>query len=325
MYNLKDIKTVHLEVTSRCQASCPMCVRNIHGGIENPWLVLNEISLDQFKEWFPAEFIQQLDKLYMCGNTGDPIVAKDTLRIFEYLRNINPTMQLSMNTNGSAQNVNFWQRLAILDVVVRFGIDGMYDTHSLYRIGTHWDKIIENAQTFIDEGGTAIWDMLIFDHNKHQVEQCRQLSINLGFAEFVTKNTSRFKDGVHHVLDKTGKTTHILHPSIKSKQIYNLLHTNEEPCVINCKVKTEKSIYVNAHGEVAPCCWLDFSGVPPLNLSLINYKDNNFKNPSLKNDSLLEIFNSRFFETIEASWDNPLRQCSRQCGTVDKFKEQFND
>jgi MoaA/NifB/PqqE/SkfB family radical SAM enzyme len=51
MYNLEDITTIHLEVTSRCQASCPMCVRNIQGGILNPWLEEEDISIDQFKEW----------------------------------------------------------------------------------------------------------------------------------------------------------------------------------------------------------------------------------------------------------------------------------
>mgnify|MGYP000270098906 CR=1 FL=1 len=52
MYNLEDIKTVHLEVTSRCQASCPMCVRNVQGGMDSPNLKLTEITLDNFKKWF---------------------------------------------------------------------------------------------------------------------------------------------------------------------------------------------------------------------------------------------------------------------------------
>ena len=108
MYNLSEIKKVHLEVTSKCQASCPMCARNIQGGIENPLISIIEITLEQFKEWFPVNFIQQLDRLYMCGNLGDPIIAKDTLPIFEYLRITNPNIELSMNTNGSAKGWDFW-------------------------------------------------------------------------------------------------------------------------------------------------------------------------------------------------------------------------
>lgn len=326
MYSLNDIRTIHLEVTSRCQASCPMCTRNIQGGIDNPWMELSEISLVQFKDWFSQDFIRQLDRLYMCGNTGDPVVAKDTLDIFKYLRNVNPDIQLSMNTNGSARSTSWWKELAQTGVRVRFGIDGMGDTHQLYRVGTDWNAIIENAQAFISAGGHAVWDMLVFDHNKHQVDDCKQLSVNLGFDEFVVKHTSRFKDGFQPVLTKDGKTSHILYPSIKSKTITNLVTTYkpDENKVIHCKVKDEKNMYVNAKGDVGPCCWLDFLGVPPMGFAFVDYKDRGFVNPNLTDYTLKEIFASKFFDKIESTWNNnPLRQCSKQCGKVDKFNEQF--
>ena len=82
MYKYKDIKTIHLEVTQNCQASCPMCDRNMNGKGINPHINLDELSLLDCVDIFPPEFIKQLDTMYMCGNLGDPIVAKDTLEIF---------------------------------------------------------------------------------------------------------------------------------------------------------------------------------------------------------------------------------------------------
>ena len=322
MYNLQDIKVIHLEVTSKCQASCPMCVRNIRGGVDSPDLKISEITLYQFKKWFSVDFIKQLDKVYMCGNTGDPILAKDTLSIFEYLRTVNTELELSMNTNGSARDMKFWQGLAELKVTVRFGIDGMNDTHSLYRIGTDWDKVIHNAQTFINNGGYAVWDMLIFDHNKHQIDACKQLSCNLGFAQFVTKNTSRFQNDNLAVLNKDGTTSHILKPSIKSKQITQKLV--EQKSVITCKVKTPGSLYISAEGKIAPCCWLDFNAVSSDAPSHADFIGKGFNNPNLHIQDLKQIFDNDFFTTIEQSWtNNPLRACVRQCGKVDKFNEQF--
>ena len=70
MYKLENIKDIHLELTSKCQARCPMCPRRVNGGILNPIMSLNEITLEQFKEWFSDEFINQLDSLFMCGNLG---------------------------------------------------------------------------------------------------------------------------------------------------------------------------------------------------------------------------------------------------------------
>lgn len=322
MYKLNDIKSLHLEITSRCQASCPMCVRNIQGGLDNPYLILNEITLEQFKEWFPQNFIKQLDKFYMCGNTGDPIVARDTLDIYKYIRQTNPEIHLSMNTNASARNKDWWNELSKVNVIVRFGIDGLADTHELYRIGTNWNKIIENANSFIQSGGYAIWDMLIFQHNLHQVESCEQLSKKLGFKQFVSKNTSRFKNDRHIVLDCNSKVSHIIYPSLKSKNITKLIEESDKH-IINCKVKKEKSLYVNAHGVVNPCCWLDFAGVTPTSTSMIDYQ-NKITPFDLKTTTLEEIFNTNFFEQIEDTWENdPLLQCKKQCGKLDRFNEQF--
>jgi hypothetical protein len=323
MYNLEDIKTVHLEVTSRCQASCPMCVRNIQGGVDSPNLRLSEITLIDFKEWFPVNFIQQLDRLYMCGNTGDPIMAGDTLEIFKYLKETNPKIDLSMNTNGSARNQQWWQDLANAGVKVTFGIDGLEDTHSLYRIGTNYKQILRNARAFINAGGVAEWHMLIFEHNVHQVEDCKELSKALGFSKFVSKNTSRFQSDNLEVLNKDGTVSHILKPSVKSKQI--TVKLEQQQPIINCKVKEPGSLYISAEGKVAPCCWLDFNAMPSNAPSYADFIDKGFANPNLHIHDLTVIFKSSFFARIEETWTGtPLRACSRQCGTVDKFNEQFS-
>lgn len=329
MYNIGDIKTLHLEITSRCQASCPMCARNIQGGVDNPFMTVTEISLEQFKEWFPVDFIKQLARVYMCGNLGDPIIAKDALAIFEYIRSVNPDTTLSMNTNGSARTTKWWVELAKLNVVVRFGIDGLARSHVLYRVGTDWQKIIDNAVAFINAGGHAVWDMLVFDHNKDEVNECRNLATKLGFKSFHSKNTSRFHNNSLQVLDKTGKITHTLYATDKSKtiaiKIAEYANTpSEEKKVIRCKVKEEKSLYISATGNVVPCCWLDTEWMPPHGFSKVDYMDNIGRHLKLTEYSLQEIFDSDIFKEIEQTWSNtPLRECSKQCGEVDKFNEQF--
>jgi MoaA/NifB/PqqE/SkfB family radical SAM enzyme len=329
MYNLNQIKAIHFEPTSRCQASCPMCARNFQGGIENPFLILEDISLDQFKKWFPKKFISQLDRFYMCGNVGEPILAKDTLEIFEYIRTVNPNINLGMNTNGSARTVDWWKRLAkVFDNkgYVRFGIDGLADTHKLYRIGTDWNKIIENASAFISAGGLGIWDMLVFDHNKHQIDECEKISKDIGFKEFAIKHTSRFKEEHIHVLTRSGKTSHFIYPSDRSKNFTKDFsnYKIEENRTIHCKVKQELNLFINAHGNVFPCCWLDIDALPPMSLSRVDYLDRGFQIPSLNKMSLEEIFDSQYFDLIEKTWnENPLRECSKQCGKIDKFNAQF--
>ena len=46
--------------------------------------------------------------------------------------------------------------------------------------------------------------------------------------------------------------------------------------------------------------------------------------PNLNNNSLTSIFESGFFNKIEATWENnPLAECSKQCGNFDKSGAQF--
>ena len=222
MYDYEDIRTVHLEITEKCNAACPMCARNINGGEDNPWLQNAELSLTDIITIFPDQFIQQLNHMFMCGNYGDPIVAKDTLKVFKHFRSVNPTIYLSMNTNGSARTKQWWKDLAEVigtDGYVIFSIDGLEDTNYLYRKNTNWDKIMENAKSFIDAGGIAHWEYIVFEHNEHQVEEARRLSEQMGFQKFQVKTSSRFFSSVAgstksyiKTLDRTGMEIVIREP-----------------------------------------------------------------------------------------------------------------
>jgi len=326
MYRYQDIKDIHLEITSKCQAKCPMCPRRISGGPLNPFIKLDEITLDVFKKWFELDFIKQLDSLFMCGNLGDPIVSKDTLEIYQYLREVNPNIRLAMHTNGSARDPEWWQRLAQLKVKVTFGIDGLADTHHLYRISTDFNKIIENAQAFISAGGVAKWHMLVFAHNEHQIEQCRAMSKDIGFVDFSIKHTSRFKQDYLQVIDDMGRPTHRIQPTQTSLNMIPLAEAAQKevkPHIV-CKAQKYKQLYVSACGNVSPCCWLDMEWIPPMQESRIDYMEKISEFPNLHRKTLKEIFDGGFFSKIEAQWGTVgLKECTKQCGSFDKLGVQF--
>jgi MoaA/NifB/PqqE/SkfB family radical SAM enzyme len=227
MYKYDEIRTVHLEMTDNCNAACPMCARNINGGQDNPQLPGTELFISDIKKIFNVEFIKQLDRLYMCGNYGDPIAAKDTLEAFAYFREHNPKMSLSMHTNGSAKKPEWWAELAqVIDKkgYVVFSVDGLDDTNHLYRQNTIFSKIMENAQAFIDAGGRARWDYIVFAHNEHQVDEAEALAIKMGFEKFQFKKSARFfsnASGVtkemHQAANRKGIATALLQPPTNIK------------------------------------------------------------------------------------------------------------
>lgn len=352
MYNYNDIRVVHLEITQKCQASCPMCDRNQNGGAINPHISLAELSLESCKQIFEPVFIKQLDYMYMCGNLGDPIIASDTLEVFEYFRKNNPNMKLSMNTNAGARNQQWWHDLAKIlgrRGMVRFSIDGLEDTNHLYRRGVQWDNVMSSLSSFIEAGGNATWDYLVFDHNAHQVEEARKLSKQLGVTTFVEKKTSRFystaktslKD-THTVKDRKGNDQYELKPveTPLNKKINNTIDKHGslsnyyDTTEILCKVKEQKNIYITAEGLAMPCCWTAsrmykwWHKDPKVEQVWQFIKE--VDRISVLKHGIKGVLDSGVFQDIEASWNLPsvaegkLKVCSEKCGKeFDPFKEQF--
>jgi MoaA/NifB/PqqE/SkfB family radical SAM enzyme len=281
LYHYDELRIVHLELTHRCNAACPMCARNVNGGAVNPDMPLSELSLADIKAILLPDFVARLKRIYACGNYGDPIVARDCLAVFRYLREHGPNLNLDLHTNGSARKPDWWRELAAImkqgPHYLRFGIDGLEDTNHLYRRGTDWKTVMLSAETFIEAGGHAEWDFLVFRHNEHQVEAARKLATDMGFKEFFVRKTGRFLDAGEletserfDVLDKKGKFEYFLeqpkNPDFQNpafgnlelvKQHYGEFQTYLDKVEIDCKVAGRKrKIYLSAQGYALPCCWL---------------------------------------------------------------------
>src|SRR5580658_7332056 len=162
MYTAKDIRVIHLEVTTRCNAACPQCARNYASGEPNEQLPQAELSLHDIKVIFDDNLVRQLRKVYLCGNYGDPAVAADTLDIIGHFRKVNPDLRIGIHSNGGVRTPGWWARLAADVSYCRFGIDGLEDTNHLYRRGTSWTLVMRNLAAFVAAGGVAEWVFIAF-------------------------------------------------------------------------------------------------------------------------------------------------------------------
>ena len=194
---MKDnIKEIHIEPTSLCNAECPMCARNINGNGINPHISLKSLDLNWFKNNLIPEKIKQLDKIFFCGNVGDPAGTPELLEIIQYIKTSNPNLVVGLNTNGGLKTATWWSKLGHLldgrfDYCV-FSIDGLQDTNHLYRQNVVWENVERNMRAFIDAGGRARWDYIIFGHNEHQVEEAEALAEAWGVERFQKKKSARF-------------------------------------------------------------------------------------------------------------------------------------
>jgi MoaA/NifB/PqqE/SkfB family radical SAM enzyme len=334
-----------------------MCDRNQNGGALNPHINLDELSLKDCMDIFPFSFVQQLDSMYMCGNLGDAIVAKDTLEVFEYFRNCNPNMHLSLNTNAGAREPEWWDNLAKVlgkNGHVIFSVDGLQDTNHIYRQHVQWSKVEQSMDAFIGAGGRARWDFLIFEHNQHQVEEAEKIAKQKGFEKFVAKKTGRFvttqsdAKQSHQAKNRKGDDTAELkkpdekyqNEALKKQQSiidkYGSMDAYYDAVPISCKVAKSKSIYVSAEGLVLPCCWTagrmykwwhKDPKVEPI-WSLIDGLGG--KQVLDAKNGISKVFDSGIFDQIQDSWNQSscsqgkLKVCAMKCGVEwDPYTEQF--
>ena len=352
MIKYEDIKSLHIEPTQQCNAACPQCDRNINGGKDNPYLRGSLLSWTDYMEMFPQDFVAQLDTMYMCGNYGDPATSHYIVNGYQYFRNVNSKMWLGMNTNGGARPEYFWEDLADCGVVITFSIDGLEDTNHLYRQKVKWQNVMTNAQAFIDRGGRARWEFIVFKHNEHQIEEAELRAKNMGFEQFRTKKTGRFFSTVNHkgkeshqATNRKGKNTQKLekptgdyvNPALKKEKDIVAEHGSmdayydETP--IKCKAIEKSEIYVSAEAHVFPCCWTagqQYKWYHKPREAPIWKLIEDPNNISLRHHSLQDIVEGQFFKAIEDSWscssikDGKLKVCANKCGIgFDAYKAQW--
>ena len=301
MFDISELQSIEFELANKCNARCPQCPRYAHGKLVNG-LNKHELSLEDIKKSISTQTIQQLEQIIFKGTTGDPIIAKDFINIIDWFKTCNPSIRIWIATNGGLHDKEYWQLLAKFlnnkDKIV-FGIDGLADTHSLYRIGTNFDKVLENAQTFIKAGGNAHWQFIKFAHNEHQWQACKQMSLDLGFTNFITLHS-----------DRSFEESYLNPPS-------DQIEFKQTGCV-KCMSVNKKEVFVYADGSVYPCCYL--GGMHLWSKNTISSMDYSMllkiTNPNIKKlpqHSLESIVQSIEFQKFSQILSQPLRPCKKYC------------
>ena len=305
-------------------------MRNYRGGEYNAGYPETELSLQQFRSILTPAILAGIMRpdppvngqpatryhdqgVTFNGNLGDFALARDGVEIVKYLTDNN--VWVSINTNGSLRSKHYWQSLGRLGVEVGFAIDGLADTHHLYRQDTDWHRIIENAQTFIDAGGRALWRFIPFDHNRHQESQCRDMARSMGFAEFENIYDGRDRgpafnrDGSfsHHIGDL--RPTEASEPPPWRDWLQNHITWYDARTVkhekdtaqlnIRCVHKMKREVYIAADGSVYPCCFLGFYP------KTMTHPGNNELRGLIMANNALEVGLEKamaWFDSVEATW-----------------------
>jgi MoaA/NifB/PqqE/SkfB family radical SAM enzyme len=323
------IKVLDIESTNTCNASCPQCLRtNENINVESQYH--DVLDFDRVMANVPSDFWPALTEINLNGNTGDNIAHPNIQNIVSTLIKVAPQATIKISTNGGLRNTTWWSNFGKSTAGTRcfviFGIDGLDDTHALHRVGTSWQKVIDNAKAFINAGGQAVWQMIPFKHNEHQINNCKNLSQQLGFQRFILVSDNRFPaDQTQQPVYFKQKQTHIIEaPSIApTRDICQSMENLDTTKSINCKSIATKWMSIYADGTVWPCCFLMGWHKSPHQgrfYQLINYHFKkilrlDLSQISLYNNKLDDILNSDIWQKQypNSFSSNPNPVCLQQC------------
>jgi len=349
---VQTVEEIHLDVTSHCNAKCPGCARNNNGGETVSWLKLHHLDLkfwDNFLTDIKNKF--QIKKILFNGNYGEPIMHPNLIDIIKIFKKNYPESVIRISTNGSSRSSEWWQELASVlndsDFFhnVQFAVDGLEDTHSIYRRNTDFNKVIKNMKTFIEAGGIAQMFTILFAHNQHQINELIDMARSLGCAGILLR-PSRYGQTEVNAKDqnftiyaeKNRKIPEnaewfapptpdaVLPGPVSDKIIWfddnnSYVKASQKKFITNsinkskCPWLKRSIIQMDCWGNIWPCCHIaeteTRNGHPDIDKSITRIN-------SLYKRSLDNIMTDPWFtKTLPESLDsNPWDICQKRCGIV---------
>jgi molybdenum cofactor biosynthesis enzyme MoaA len=181
------MKSIEIELTSACNARCGSCQRTMMANDGRP-VEIRSYTIEEFEQYFDSVDMRGW-RIKLCGVLGDPIACKDLYEITEYLLD-KEVRFIEVSTNAGLKTKKFWERYGSLSkesdgrLNIHFAIDGVHTND--YRVGVDLKKVWNNVDSYLRHGGYGSWQFIIFDYNKHEVEEARILSKEKGM-QFITR------------------------------------------------------------------------------------------------------------------------------------------
>lgn len=321
------VSILQFDITSYCNAACPGCARNVQGWRLAPGVKLQHFDVTLFERIITQD-IKVCRELIFNGNLGDPCMHPELIKFINIYSKFHPYGYFNMHTNGGARSTKWWEDLATslknINHKVTFSIDGLEDTNHLYRRNVNFKKLMSNLKAFIQSGGNAIWTMTLFDHNFHQLEECKKLAKEIGCVGFIARKSF---DSIDQVITDTEQYTITVDSKLKELETTVYFHKNPSSSMMgslhknnsNCPWYNDESIQIDAFHNVWPCCNINSSYPNHLtqnDFSMSNLVKTYGQFNNLKYNTLKEILSHKWFTNVieeksrNMSWD-VCRDCPR--------------
>jgi len=250
------VKDVELELSTLCQAECPLCYRNYN----------------TFTEHYPENLVRPLDEVVaqlngyteleyvrLVGSISEPTLYPYFIELVKYIKS--RKIKIEICTNGSTRTTKWWRELAAEmnnEDSVYFSICGStQELHNIYRTNTSLEKILKNAQAFREVLAVDYAQLIRFNYNDKNFDSQEMAEMlkpftNIYWTEtFLLKDSSNYKNKLN--LNKLKPFQGKVKEYELVEKIATLKFDKGLSKEANCKAFNENRLQVDISGKEWPC------------------------------------------------------------------------
>ena len=250
--NKNEVIDLELELSTICQADCPLCYRN--------YKVFRDVYPKSIQRDF-YEIVEQLEEyenlewIRLVGSVSEPTLYYKFIPLVRYIKSRNINIEIC--TNGDTNNPEWWAELGKnLDEndKVYFTICGStQELHETYRKGTNLKNILKNAEVLRKVNPIDYAQCIRFDYNhedfeSEQFKKMVSVFTNVYWTEtFLKKSKDNYTNTEN--LEKLKPNP----KKIKSYYVIEKIANNRIDKPRTCKSLEDKSQIIDVYGRVYPC------------------------------------------------------------------------
>lgn len=162
-------KTVNLDLSNKCTLECPRCARR---KFVNKKDIPGHYMTD--KEW--KMYLNHFDSFLFCGQFSDPILHPKFPDMLKDVHNASKRAAIYVAASHRSRDFFIECFKALPASTWVFGIDGLPENSSKYRIRQDGEKLFEMmllSKKYVED---TTWQYIIFKYNENEMDQAKELA-----------------------------------------------------------------------------------------------------------------------------------------------------
>ncbi len=179
-----NLRMLDLRWSNTCNFACVYCGPNLSSAwakeLNEPQHI-NESALEQSLEYIYNN-LENVEHVYLAG--GEPLLIKENVNLLTKIKEVNPDIEIRINTNLSVIDGPVYQLLKTFkDVQWTVSVDNVGEEFEYVRYGGTWSKFVKNLQQLNKDFSKINFNLVWFVLNGTGIFDCIDTLQRLGYHE----------------------------------------------------------------------------------------------------------------------------------------------